>query len=159
MNKITIIGNLTRDPEQRQVSTARGELTNVTTVNLAENTRRGRNAAGDAQDETQFFRVTVWGSRGDAIMRYVRKGHKLFVVGTLSSRLYTANDGTTRVSLEVRADDYEMLTSRAEAEAMSGSYNPTAPAEPGSAPVGGAPVAPTAQNSGFTAVESDDLPF
>ena len=69
--------------------------------------------------------------------------------GPLTARTYQANDGTTRVSLEVTADDVEFLTSRAESEAMGGvSYDAPA-SNPGV----------TAQNSGFTAVETDELPF
>ena len=72
----------------------------------------------------------------------------MFVSGPLTARTYQGNDGTTRVSLEVTADDVEFLTSRNEAQGMGGGY----------APAPGAP-APTAQSSGFTAVETDELPF
>ncbi len=152
MNKIMLIGNLTRDPETRTVNGYNGE-TQVCSFTIAVNSRRrGQQNAGaqPAQDEAQFFRISVWGRQADAAQRYLAKGRKVFVSGELTARTYTANDGTTRVSLEVRADDYEFLTSRAEAEA-SGSYqNPAAPA---------AQPAPTVQNDGFTQVQDDDLPF
>ena len=81
--------------------------------------------------------------------KYLAKGRKVFVSGPLTARTYQANDGSTRVSLEVQADDVEFLTSRADADAMGGaSYDAPAPA-----------ASPTAQNSGFTAVETDELPF
>ena len=73
----------------------------------------------------------------------------MFVTGPLSARTYQANDGSTRVSLEVTAEDVEFLSARGEADA-SGSY---------AAPAAAAPAAPMAQNSGFTAVETDELPF
>ena len=75
------------------------------------------------------------------------KGRKVYVSGPLTARTYQANDGTTRVSLEVTADDVEFLSSRNDDQA--GGYAPA----PASAP------APMAQNSGFTAVETDELPF
>lgn len=148
MNKIILIGNLTRDPELR--TTPNG--VSVCDFTIAVNDRRGRSQqqGGNGQDSAQFFRVTVWRQLGETCQKYLAKGRKVFVSGPLTARTYQANDGTTRVSLEVTADDVEFLTSRAESEAMGGA-------------MGGysAPAAPsvTAQSSGFTAVETDELPF
>ena len=144
MNKLTIIGNLTRDPEMR--TTPNG--VNVCDFTVAVN-RRVRRDAQNAQPEADFFRVTAWRQLGENCARFLAKGRKVAVVGPVSARTYQANDGSTRVSLEVQADDVEFLTSRAEAEA-SGSYQAAPAAQP----------APTAQNSGFTQVQDDDdLPF
>ncbi len=145
MNKLTIIGNLTRDPELRTTSAG----INVCDFTVAVN-RRGRRDEGSAQPEADFFRVTAWRQLGENCAKFLAKGRKVCVIGELSAHTYQASDGTTRVSLDVRAEDIEFLTSRAEAE---GGYNATAPSEPAAAP------APTAQNNGFTAVEADDLPF
>ena len=148
MNKIMLIGNLTRDPETRIVEGSTGS-TPCCSFTIAVNRRRGSQSNGNQQDETQFFRINVWGNRADVAQRYMKKGHKVFVSGELTARTYMGNDGTTRISLDVRADDFEFLTSRAEAEAM-GTRPAYAPAQQ---------PAPTAQNSGFAPVESDDLPF
>lgn len=148
MNKIILIGNLTRDPELR--TTPNGYT--VCDFTIAVNDRRGRNqqnAGGQQQDTAQFFRVTAWRQLGENCAKYLAKGRKVFVSGPLSARTYQANDGSTRVSLEVQADDVEFLSSRADAEAMGGaSYDAPAPAS-----------SPMVQNSGFTAVETDELPF
>ena len=148
MNKIILIGNLTRDPELR--TTPNGYT--VCDFTIAVNDRRGRNqqnAGGQQQDTALFFRVSVWRQMGEACAKYLAKGRKVYVSGPLTARTYQANDGTTRVSLEVTADDVEFLTSRAESEAMGGApYDAPAPAS-----------SPMAQNSGFTAVETDELPF
>ena len=147
MNKIILIGNLTRDPELR--TTPNGYT--VCDFTIAVNDRRGRNQqnAGGQQDTAQFFRVTVWRQMAENCAKYLAKGRKVFVSGPLTARTYQGNDGTTRVSLEVQADDVEFLTSRADSEAMGGNYDaPSAPA-----------ASPMAQNSGFTAVETDELPF
>ena len=143
MNKIILIGNLTRDPELR---TTPNGIT-VCNFDIAVNDRRGRNQQNGQQEQTQYFRITVWRQLGETCQRYLAKGRKVYVSGPLTARTYQANDGTTRVSLEVTADDVEFLSSRN--DEMAGGY--TAPAA--SAP------APMAQASGFTAVETDELPF
>ena len=137
MNKIILIGNLTRDPESR--TTPSGHT--VCNFDIAVNDRRG------GQDNTMYFRISAWDKTGESCQRYLSKGRKVFVAGPLSARTYQANDGTTRVSLEVNANDVEFLSSRN--DDMAGGY---------SAPAASAP-APMAQNSGFTAVETDELPF
>ena len=137
MNKIILIGNLTRDPESR--TTPSGHT--VCNFDIAVNDRRG------GQDHTMYFRISAWDRTGESCQRYLSKGRKVFVAGPLSARTYQANDGTPRVSLEVTATDVEFLSSRN--DDMAGGY--TAPAA--SAP------APMAQSSGFTAVETDELPF
>ena len=144
MNKLTIIGNLTRDPELRTVNTVNGE-TSVCSFTVAVNQRRGRNQNDNGQEQTDFFRVTAWRALGENCSRFLAKGRKVCVVGPVSVRSYTANDGTTRFSLEVQAEDVEFLSPRE--------------GQPAGAPAMSAAPAPTAQNNGFTAVESDDLPF
>ena len=142
MNKIILIGNLTRDPELR---TTPNGIT-VCNFDITVNDRRGRNQQNGQQEQTQYFRITVWRQLGETCQRYLAKGRKVYVSGPLTARTYQANDGTTRVSLEVTADDVEFLSSRNDDQA--GGYSP-APSAP----------APMAQASGFTAVETDDLPF
>ena len=139
MNKLTIIGNLTRDPELRTTSTG----LNVCSFTVAVNRRRSANSN---QPEADFFRVTAWRQLGENCQRYLAKGRKVAVVGPVSVSTYTANDGTTRASLEVTADDVEFLSSRNE----DAGYAPAAPAQP-------APAAPAM--NGFEEVDDEDLPF
>ena len=148
MNKLTIIGNLTRDPELRTTPTG----VNVCDFTVAVN-RRGRRDAQSNQPEADFFRVNAWNQLAETCAKYLAKGRKVCVMGPVYARTYQANDGSTRVSLEVRADDVEFLSSRTDAEAAGG-Y-----AAPAAAPA--APAAPAAdtQPAGFTAVETDELPF
>lgn len=142
MNKLTIIGNLTRDPELR--TTPNGYT--VCDFTVAVNRRRGQNAA-NGQPETDFFRVSAWRQLGENCAKYLAKGRKVCVMGPVSARAYQGNDGQTRVSLEVTAEDVEFLSSRNDDQQAAGGYAP-APAP-----------SVTAQNSGFTAVETDELPF
>ena len=139
MNKLTIIGNLTRDPELRTTSSG----INVCSFTVAVNRRRSANSN---QPEADFFRVTAWRQLGENCQRYLAKGRKVAVVGPVSVSTYTANDGTTRASLEVTADDVEFLSSRNE----DAGYAPAAPSQP-------APVAPAM--NGFEEVDDEDLPF
>jgi single-strand DNA-binding protein len=99
MQKLTIIGNLTANPDLR--STPNGIP--VCTFTIAVNGRK--------QDEpATFFRVTAWRQLGENCNRYLSKGKKVFVSGPVSVTTYTAKDGTTRASLEVTAEDVEFLS-------------------------------------------------
>ena len=141
MNKVFIVGNLTRDPELR--STRDG--ISVCSFTVAVN-RRVRNAEA-GQPEADFFRVTAWRQLGENCAKYLAKGRKVSVTGSVSASAYTAQDGTARASLEVTADDVEFLTPRGEVG------DAPAPAPRMQA----APAAP--QSNGFEQVDDDELPF
>ena len=107
MNKLTIIGCLTRDPEQRITQSG----VTVCTFSLAVNRRKKQ----EGQQEADYFRVTAWRALGENCAKYLSKGRKVCVVGPVSCRTYTGSDGITRASLEVTADDVEFLTPKNEA--------------------------------------------
>ena len=132
MNKLTIIGNLTREPELRTTSAG----INVCDFSVAVNRRRTQNAD---QPEADFFRVTAWRGLGESCAKYLHKGAKICVIGAVSVRTYQTNSGETRAVMEVNADDVEFLSGRNENR-----QDATAPA--------GTP-------EGFTAVDPDGLPF
>ena len=140
MNKLTIIGNLTRDPELRTTSTG----LNVCTFTVAVNRRRSANGN---QPEADFFRVTAWRQLGELCQRYLTKGRKVAVIGSVSVSTYTGNDGSTRASLEVTADEVEFLSSRNE----DAGYAP--------APAASQSAAPASAMGGFEEVDDEDLPF
>ena len=125
-SKIVIMGNLTADPEQRTTPNGR-ELTSFT---IAVNTRTG---AG-REENTTFYRCTMWGNRGEAIAKYVSKGQQLLVSGALSARSYQTKDGAERQSLEVNVDDFSFVGSRrsqeGDAQPRTTNTNETADAEP-----------------------------
>ena len=146
MNKIFIIGNLTRDPELR--STQNG--TPVCTFTVAVNCRKQSTEAG--QNEADFFRVTTWRQQAENCNRFLAKGRKVGVVGTLTLQNYTGNDGQQRYSLEVMADEVKFLTPRSE----QGAYAPVGDYQQAQA----GNQQRTDQQSGFVQVEDDsDLPF
>ena len=175
MNKAFIIGNLTRDPELRSVNGRDGPV-NVCDFTVAVNRRNGGN---NGQNEADYFRVTVWRGLADVCKQYLAKGRKVSVVGPVSCRTYVGNDGATRASLEIQADDVEFLTPRQDGQqSHSGSapaYQNAPPAYQNAPPTyqnsppayQNAPTqyqnAPqqqrTDQRSGFVQVEDEDLPF
>lgn len=138
MNKLILIGNLTKAPELR--ATPQG--VQVCNFDIAVNDKKG------GQDNTMYFRVNAWRGLGESCAKYLAKGRKVFVSGPLSYRTYQGNDGSTRVQLEVTADEVEFLSSRNDDQA--GGYS--APA---------APAAPAQEEpSGIMPVQMDDeLPF
>ena len=141
MNKLTIIGNLTRDPELRTTSSG----INVCSFTVAVNRRRS--SQNTNQPEADFFRVSAWRQLGENCQRYLTKGRKVCVMGPVSVQSFTGNDGQTRYSLEVTAEDVEFLSSRND-DANSG-YTAAAPVQ-SSAP---------AMDKGFQEVDDEDLPF
>lgn len=97
MNRLTIIGNLTRDPETRTTQAGK----NVCTFSVAVN-RRG--------EGVDYFRVNAWGKTGETCQQYLAKGRKVAVVGPVSVSSYTTQDGKARASMDIMAQDVEFLT-------------------------------------------------
>ena len=155
MNKVFLIGNLTRDPELRSLPSG----DSVCTFTIAVNRRRRSNAEA-GQPDADFFRINAWRQLGENCARYLAKGRKVSVVGTVSASAYIGSDGQARASLDVQADDVEFLTPRGEqGEAPAAAYTPAAPApapRPASSPAtyGSAP-----QGGGFVQVDEEELPF
>ena len=110
MNKLTIIGNLTRDPETRTVSTGNTVCSFTVAVNR-------RHSANSNQPEADFFRVTAWDKLGENCQRFLAKGRKVAVVGSVSVSSYEAKNGGAKFSLEVRADEVEFLSAREQSDA------------------------------------------
>lgn len=109
MNKITLIGNLTNDPETRSTSSG----VTVCAFTIAVN-RRFANSNGERQ--TDFFRINAWRQLGDTCAKHLTKGKKVAVVGELQARMYDAKNGETRMSLDVAADEVEFLSPAEKAE-------------------------------------------
>lgn len=128
MNKIILIGNLTADPTLRATQSG----TSVCQFTIAVNRRF---PGPDGQKQTDFFRINTWRQLAESCNKYLSKGKKVAIIGELQARTYEANDGTTRMSLDVSADEVEFLSPKEEPK--------PAPADPDT----------------FDDVSSDDLPF
>ena len=129
MNKQLVIGNVCGEPDVK--STPSG----VTVCSfVVASDRRFKDAHGEKV--TDFFRVQAWRQLGDVCGKYVKKGMKVGVIGELQARTYEAKDGTTRMSLDINADEVEFM-SRAEDK----------------------PAAKPADPNTFEDISSNDLPF
>ncbi len=134
-SRVVLVGNLGRDPEMRYSQNG----TPVTTFSLAVNRRR-RDQEGQYQDETSWFRVTLFRFQAENANEWLRKGNKVLVEGQIQIRQYTGNDGVERTSVDVLADSFLNLTGRDEAMAEgAGSYGGQNrdTRGPGGAPQGG----------------------
>ena len=151
MNKVILIGNLTRDPELR--TTPAGD--SVCSFTVAVNRRRGSNAEA-GQPEADFFRVSVWRQQGENCAKYLAKGRKVYVSGPVTCRTYVGNDGQTRASLEVTANEVEFLSSRNDQGEAPAAYAPAAPAP---RPANNAAYGSAPQGGGFVQVDEEELPF
>src|SRR6187200_2832858 len=98
--KVMIIGNLGSDPEMRYTPTNRA----VTQFNVAVNQSTKNQQTGEWVEETDWFRVSVWGDRAERMAETLRKGNKVFVEGRFKTRQFEGRDGQTRTSLEITAD-------------------------------------------------------
>ncbi|MDR2046420.1 MAG: single-stranded DNA-binding protein [Clostridiales bacterium] len=105
MNKVCLIGNLTKDPEL-SVTTSGVSFCKFT---LAV-TRRFQNA--DGTRETDFFPIIVWRNQADNCAKYLKKGNKAAVVGAVQTRSYDAQDGSKRYVTEIIADEVQFLSTR-----------------------------------------------
>lgn len=108
LSKISIIGNLGRDPEMRYTPSGRP----VTEFSVAVNQSTKNQQTGEWVEATDWFRVTVWGDRAERTAEQLRKGTRVFVEGRFRTREYEARDGQKRVSLEITADNVISLDAR-----------------------------------------------
>ena len=106
--KIQIIGNLSRDPEMRYLPSGRP----VTQFSVALNQSSKDQKTGEWVEETDWFRVSVWGDRAERMAESLRKGNKVFVEGRFKTREFEGRDGQKRTSLEITADSIVNLERR-----------------------------------------------
>lgn len=133
MNKLTIIGNLTKDPELRTTTSGKSVCDFTVAVN-----RRQRDKDGNIIAD--FFRVSAWNERGETCAKYLQKGKKVCVVGAVGVHTYTTQKGETRADLTVLADEVEFLSPRQEQ-------------------MEAAPAQPVDKQTGMEVVNTADLPF
>lgn len=143
MNKVILIGNLAADPESRTTQSGIAQCT----LRLAVQ-RRFANQQGVR--EADFFNVVCWRQTAEFCSRYLSKGRKIAVEGSLQTRSYDAQDGSKRYVTEVIADNVEFCDSRPDG-ARPRTDNPPPVQEP--------PAGYGSNNGGFTEIDDDELPF
>jgi single-strand DNA-binding protein len=145
LNQVTLMGNLTRDPELRQTPTGQ----NVTSFSLALN-RSYKDQGGEWQEATDYIDIVCWGPLAERVAQYLSKGRRCLVQGRLQSRSWE-QDGQKRSKVEVLANDVTFLDSRGGGEGgESGGYS-----EGGSAPA--APAAKPKASNAAKAAKKDDV--
>lgn len=120
MNKVFLIGNLTRDPELSETNSGVSLCRFAIAVNR-------RFSGGDAERQTDFFNVTAFRGLADNVARFCKKGNKVAVVGSIQIRNYEDNNGQRRTFVDVVADDVEFLTPKNSSGASDDDYAPAAP--------------------------------
>ena len=133
MNKVILIGNLANDPESRTTQSGIAQCSFRLAVQ-----RRFKGANGER--ETDFLPVVCWRQTAEFVQRYLAKGRKVAVEGSIQTRSYDAQDGSKRYVTEIIADSVEAVGGRED-----GSQNTQKPAQH--------------MQEGFTDVNDDDLPF
>ena len=139
INRVVLVGNLTRDPELRHTPSG----TAVCKLRLAVNTRQ-KDASGNWGDKPNYFDVTVWGNQGESCAQYLSKGRPVGVDGRLDWREWEAQDGSKRQAVEIIADTVQFLGGRGDGNGER-QFVPAAAA--------------AAAEADFTAAPEDDIPF
>lgn len=141
LNKATLIGNLGADPEVRSTNSG----TRVATLSVA-TSRRWTSRAGDQQEKTEWHRVVCWDRLAEIAERYLKKGDRIYVEGRIEYRQWEGQDGQTRYTTEIRANEMIMLGSTGERESFRSAPMPAANSD-------------FSEFSGEALAGEDDLPF
>jgi single-strand DNA-binding protein len=144
LNRVFLIGRLTKDPEVRQTTNG----TPVANFTIAIN-RRFRSPTGEVKEETTFVGIVAWQKLAELCRQYLSKGRAVLVEGKLQNRSWETEDGQKRSTLEIRADRIEFLEREFRSEGAT-------PHEPGEPPAPPEPFTEPATDNGKS---DDDLPF
>ena len=142
INRVVLVGNLTRDPELRHTPSG----TPVCKLRIAVNTRQKDSATGQWGDKPNYFDVTVWGNQAESCAQYLSKGRPVGIDGRLDWREWEAQDGSKRQAVEIIADTVQFLGSRGEGGDFGGGNQ--------FVPAGAAQ-----ESADFPAATDDDIPF
>ena len=149
LNKAMIIGNLGKDPEMRYTPSGQA----VTQFTVAVN-RSWKDPNGEWKEETEWFRIVVWGPPGERAAEHLRKGNKVYVEGRLQTRQWEDQSGQKRYTTELVANQVTNLERRTRDESEEGAFTPAArPTRPAPAAEG------SAADDKLDDANFDDLPF
>ncbi len=111
-SKIMIVGNVGRDPELKMTSNGRP----VCEFSVAVNRISGRSDSGERQEQTDWYRISCWGNLAERAQQIVQRGRLVFVDGRFTPRTWTDKEGRERTSLDINANDFQVLDSRRDRE-------------------------------------------
>jgi len=152
LNKVMLIGRLTRDPEAR--TTPQGIT--VTNFGLA-TSRVWKDDQGNQQDRTEFHNVVAWRRLGEICAQYLTKGKQIYIEGHLQTRSWEGQDGKKNYRTEVVADSMIMLGSRSDSPAPMQQSAPQQEAKPTTTEV--TPEPATAAAASDEEIRIEDIPF
>src|SRR6187200_1016445 len=112
INRVILVGNLTRDPELRHTPSG----TSVCKLRLAVNSRQKDASTGEWGEKPNYFDVTVWGNQGENCAKFLSKGRPVAIDGRLDWREWEAQDGSKRQAVQIIADNVQFLGGRQEGE-------------------------------------------
>ena len=116
INRVVLVGNLTRDPEMKHLPSG----TALCSLRIAVNTRR-KDESGQWTDKPNYFDVSVWGAQGESCAQYLAKGRPVAIDGRLEWREWEATDGSgKRQAVEIVADNVQFLGSRSDGDGGGG---------------------------------------
>ena len=116
INKVIIVGNLGRDPENRYLPS--GEQ--VTSIAVATTDRWRDKASGEQKEQTEWHRISFFGKLAEIAGQYLKKGSQVYIEGRLRTRKYTDKEGIDRYATEIIADTMQMLGGRQEGQQSTG---------------------------------------
>jgi len=107
LNKVFLIGRLTRDPELRRIPSGAA----VTEFSLAVN-RYYKDASGERKEETSFVDIVVWGKKAETFSEYVSKGEEVLIIGRLKQDRWTTDDNQNRSKIRITCESFQFLSKR-----------------------------------------------
>ena len=116
VNKVIIVGNLGRDPENRYLPS--GEQ--VTSIAVATTDRWRDKTSGEKKEQTEWHRISFFGKLAEIAGQYLKKGSQVYIEGRLRTRKYTDKEGIERYATEIIADTMQMLGSRQDGRQSTG---------------------------------------
>ncbi len=154
-NKITIMGNLGRDPELRY--TPQGDAVCNFSVAVSE---KKRDKTGELQEITNWFKVTLWRKQAETASKYLTKGSPIYIEGRLSVDEWTDRDGKTRFTLEVTATDMQFVGRASGQDSTENSNsNVSSNDEYSGSPDSGSNTSFEPTQAGAASAGEDDIPF
>jgi single-strand DNA-binding protein len=150
LNRAQIIGNVTRDPELRNLTSGQSVCSFGVATNM-----QWTDQQGQKQQRTEFHNVVAWGKLAEICSQYLGKGRKVYLEGRLQTREWEAQDGAKRTRTEIVADNMIMLD---RGPSASGSGQPVKPAEPTVNPLPSAEP-PLDKSMGEQEIRVEDIPF
>lgn len=159
VNKVILVGRLTRDPEVRTTSSGQS----VTSVSIATNRSWTNKSTGQKQEQTEYHNIVLWGRLAEIAGQYLTKGQEAFFEGRLQTRAYTGKDGIERRTTEVVAETMQFGSraqgSSAPRQNQSPAQNQAAPIQNQAAPVQNEEIPTINLDDEQDEVKIEDVPF